>query len=140
MISPIVHLLEKSPPLPPYPLLWISYQCTSPKNFPLELTKPEATRDAFWYKLFFITVHLIIFDNWIIKLLLKITCNLIKKNVHDYVNCDSFKNNYLILSYPINFSEISCDVKLKPILIDWSAFTSLGSGFMHFPDHFLSIS
>ena len=56
MISPIILLLENSPPTPPptppYPLLWIAYQCTSPKNFPLELTKPEATRDAFWYKLF----------------------------------------------------------------------------------------
>ena len=40
------------PPYPPYPLLWIVYQCTSPKNFPLELTKTEATRDAFWCKFF----------------------------------------------------------------------------------------
>ena len=58
MISPIVLLLEISPPptpLPPYPLLWIAYQCTSPKYFPLELrTKPEATRDAFLVQVFFL--------------------------------------------------------------------------------------
>ena len=65
MISPIFLLLENSPPpLPPYPLLWIAYQCTSPKYFPLELrTKPEATRDAFLVQVFFITVYLLIFDN-----------------------------------------------------------------------------
>ena len=52
MISPIVLLLENSPP---YPLLWIAYQCTSPKYFPLELrTKPEATRDAFLVQVFFL--------------------------------------------------------------------------------------
>ena len=28
-------------------------------------------------------------------------------------------------------------VKLKPVLIDCSLFTSLGSGFMHLPEHFL---
>ena len=28
------------------------------------------------------------------------------------------------------------DVKLKPVLIDCSVFTSLGSGFMHLPEHF----
>ena len=32
-----------------------------------------------------------------------------------------------------------CDLKLKPLLIDWSVFTSLGSGFMHFPEHFLVV-
>ena len=29
-----------------------------------------------------------------------------------------------------------CDVKLNPVLIYGSVFTSLGSGFMHLPEHF----
>ena len=32
-----------------------------------------------------------------------------------------------------------CDVKLKPVLIDCSVFASLGSGFMHLPEHFLVV-
>ena len=31
---------------------------------------------------------------------------------------------------------IHFDAKLKPVLIDCSVFTSLGSGFMHSPEHF----
>ena len=32
-----------------------------------------------------------------------------------------------------------CDVKLNPVLIYGSVFTSLGSGFMHLPEHFLVV-
>ena len=32
-----------------------------------------------------------------------------------------------------------CDVKLNPVLIDCSVFTSLGSGVRHFPKHFLVV-
>ena len=48
-----------------------------------------------------------------------------------------FLNNFLHLL--VNRSR--CDVKLKPILIDCSVIdcSSLGSGFMHFPEHFLFV-
>ena len=42
-------------------------------------------------QVFFITVYLIIIDNWILTLLVKITPNLIKKNVQYQINCDSSK-------------------------------------------------
>ena len=32
-----------------------------------------------------------------------------------------------------------CDVKLKPVLIDCSVFTSLGSFFMHLSEHFFVV-
>ena len=44
-----------------------------------------------------------------------------------------FVNNFLHLS--LN----RCDVKLNPVLIDCSVFTSLGSGFMHLPEFFLIV-
>ena len=69
---------------------------------------------------------------------------LIKKNVQYYVENDLiflflflygkiFFNNFLDLL--LN----RCDVKLNPVLIDCSVFTSLGSGVMHFPKHFLVV-
>ena len=67
-------------------------------------------------KFFFITAYLIIIDNWIITLLLKITFNLIKKNVRDYANCDSSKKYLLYFIFSSRFLHLSlnrCDVKLK---------------------------
>ena len=60
-------------------------------------------------KFFFITVYLIIIDNWILTLLVKITPNLIKKNVQYQINCDSSKKKFLSLfltlrSFSITFS------------------------------------
>ena len=44
-----------------------------------------------------------------------------------------FINNFL------HFLLNRCDVKLKPVLIVCSVFASLGSGFMHLPEHFLVV-
>ena len=60
-------------------------------------------------QVFFITVYLIIIDNWILTLLVKITPNLIKKNVQYQINCDSSKKKFLSLfltlrSFSITFS------------------------------------
>ena len=60
-------------------------------------------------QVFFITVYLIIIDNWILTLLVKITPNLIKKNVQYQINCDSSKKRFLSLfltlqSFSITFS------------------------------------
>ena len=48
---------------------------------PLALKKAKTARDAFLQGLFLITIYLIIIDNWILTLLVKITCNNIKKDV-----------------------------------------------------------
>ena len=45
---------------------------------PLVLTKAETTSDTF-LQVFLITIYLIIIENWIVTLLVKITCNFIKK-------------------------------------------------------------
>ena len=72
-----------------------------------------------------------------------------KENVQYQVNCDSqrqlsrspFAVRYVTIFY-IKFLHLSldrCDVKLKPVLIDCFVFASLGSRFMHFPEHFLLV-
>ena len=106
------------------------------KYIPLVLTKVESTSDTF-LQVFLITIYLIIIENWIVTLLVKITCNFIKKMYNmklivtvPYVKI--FFNNFL------HFSN-SCDVKLKSILIDCSVFVSLGSDFMHLPEYFLVV-
>ena len=43
---------------------------------------------------FFITFHLIIIDNCIRTLLVKIICNLIKKNGQYQINCDSSEKKF----------------------------------------------
>ena len=48
---------------------------------PLALKKAKTARDAFLQGLFLITIYLIIIDNWILTLLVKITCNYINKDV-----------------------------------------------------------
>ena len=130
MIFTVVLLLRISPSFTPPPvsrkLMYI----------PLVLTKAETTSDTF-LQVFLITIYLIIIENWIVTLLVKITCNFIKKMYNmklivtvPYVKI--FFNNFL------HFSN-SCDVKLKSILIDCSVFVSLGSGFMHLPEYFLVV-
>ena len=54
-----------------------------------------------------------------------------KREKYLFVPCVTiFFNNFLHLLL------IHFDAKLKPVLIDCSVFTSLGSGFMHSPEHF----
>ena len=107
------------------------YRCSFIKNFPLfcpplpvssklryiplVLTKAETTSDTF-LQVFLINIYLIIIiENWIVTLLVKITCNFIKKMYNmklivavPYVKI--FFNNFL------HFSN-SCDVKLKSVLL-----------------------
>ena len=79
---------------------------------------------------------------------MKISCNLTKKDVQYLVRWDSSKKNvpYFPFSVPYvtifinNFLHLllnRCDVKLKPVLIDCSVFTSLGSFFNAFVRTFL---
>ena len=81
---------------------------------------------------------------------MKISCNLTKKDVQYLVNCDSSKKSvsYFPFSVPYvtifinNFLHLllnRCDVKLPPVLIDCSVFTSLGSFFMHLSEHFFVV-
>ena len=117
---------------------------------PIALTRAETARDTFFARFFFITIYLIIIDNWILTLFVKISCNLTKKDVQYLVNCDSSKKSvsYFPFSVPYvtifinNFLHLllnRCDVKLQPVLIDCSVFTSLGSFFMHLPEHFFAV-
>ena len=73
-----------------------------------------------------------------------------KENVQYQVNYDSPKDNYLAFPFAVRYVTIfyirflhlsldRCDVKLKPVLIDCFVFASLGSRFMHFPEHFLVV-
>ena len=48
---------------------------------PLALEKPKTARDAFLQGFLKITIYLIIIDNWILTLIVKVTCNYIKKDV-----------------------------------------------------------
>ena len=81
---------------------------------------------------------------------MKISCNLTKKDVQYLVSWDSSKKNvpYFPFSDPYVTIFINnclhlllnrCDVKLKPVLIDCSVFTSLGSFFMHLSEHFFVV-
>ena len=81
---------------------------------------------------------------------MKISCNLTKKDVQYLVSWDSSKKNvpYFPFSDPYvtifinNFLHLLlnlCGVKLKPVLIDCSVFTSLGSFFMHLSEHFFVV-
>ena len=48
---------------------------------PLALKKAKTARDAFLQGFFKITIYLKIIDNWILTLIVKITCNYIKNDV-----------------------------------------------------------
>ena len=51
-----------------------------------------------------------------------------------------FRLSFLQVIFYIKFLHLSldrCDIKLKPVLIDCFVYASLGSGFMHFPEHLI---
>ena len=123
----------------------------SKKNLYIWLDRGKNCKRYFFLQgFFFITIYLIIIDNWILTLFVKISYNLTKKDVQYLVNCDSSKKSvsYFPFSVPYvtifinNFLHLllnRCDVKLPPVLIDCSVFTSLGSFFMHLPEHFFVV-
>ena len=81
---------------------------------------------------------------------MKITCNLIKETFNNKLIVTVLKKKIPYLPFYVpylffffdNFPYLlqnRCDVKLKPVLIYCSVLNTLGSGFMHLPEHFLVV-
>ena len=82
---------------------------------------------------------------------MKITCNLIKETFNNKLIVTVLKKKkfliflFMFLTFFFFFDNFPyllqnrCDVKLKPVLIYCSVLNTLGSGFMHLPEHFLVV-
>ena len=73
-------------------------------------------------QVFFITFHLIIIDNCIRTLLVKIICNLIKKNGQYQINCDSSKKFPFSVPYVTIFLNNFLHLLLNRCEFSWKHF------------------